>query len=131
MNETLMQEILKRLDLISEKLGEGGAFAWETFIRQALWVDGVLRVGFAVASIVLAIVLVCLGARVWKTVVNHYESDADAFFDTPLPAIVGIVLVVLVIILTVSAFSSLTSGLEHMANPAYYALMDLARSVGR
>jgi hypothetical protein len=35
MSETMMAEILKRLDVIGAKLSEGGAFAWQAYMRQA------------------------------------------------------------------------------------------------
>lgn len=119
-----MQEILKRLDSIGAKLGEGVAFSWEVFMRQALWVDGVFSV---IGYVVLMFLAVRCFAWAKAACKRAQGSDDDNLLDFlgPIGAAVGGA------ILSVSSVYGIWDGVAHVLNPQYYALMDLVKLVGK
>lgn len=124
-----MNEILKRLDLIGEKLGEGVAFSWETFVRQAFLVDGVwgLISNLIVASLACGGLL--LTVKLWA---KGREADNEGDYQSDLLYTIGGVLVGLaaVVLFPVAIVGAINS-ISHLINPQYYALTDLAKLVGK
>lgn len=133
MSETMMQEVLNRLDAIGAKLGEGGAFVWEAMMRQVFWVGGVLTLLFAVVLAVAS-----FGAyRLWW----HYnqiatEEKGKGYLGSNIrrqmdaEQVAGFS-VVGCVASAIAAAVFLFYGLAHIVNPTYYALMELAKLVGK
>jgi TctA family transporter len=131
MSETMMQEILNRLDVIGEKLGEGAAFTWETMMRQAVLVGGWLGIleaaGYALIAFFLYRVIRYLLSKKSDGHGNEEFVVADEVNRVFGSVFTGIAL----LIFGAMAVYSATQAMSHIINPSYYALMDLARLVGK
>lgn len=126
MSDAMMQEILKRIDTLSEKLGAGGAFAWETLMRQALWVDGVMQVVISLVLFGVAYGLIKLTFWFWRPAPEDsryeyaIEEDFVRFFGSML-TVTGAV------ITGIMSLVYFFDGLQHVINPQYYALVSLSQ----
>lgn len=120
-----MNELLKRLDLIGEKLGEGVGFVWEISLMQAFWVNGVFTVIFSVS-----LALVAYGA--YRLTRHLHERSTDDDCSDEFPYLLGMLGTGIgFIVAVVGSTANLYAGIVHMINPQYYALMDLAKMLGK
>lgn len=131
MSEPMMQEILKRLDTIGGKLGEGAAFSWGTFMKQAFWVDGVVSLIACLAGLVAAYFAIRLAAWMFKRSKRADEKHPYTGVDGDLWSMGGWATGFVCVIVAVVSILSIPGAISHMVNPGYYALMDLARLLGR
>jgi hypothetical protein len=130
MNDTMMQELLKRLDMLGEKLGDGAAAMWITLVRQAFWDGGVMNLCW----LTLWLLLGGLCLRTALRVGAKLSADKDPNSDTRLEyeergdlklgrgfAIAGAVACGLI------SVAVLQTAVTSLVNPQYYALQDLAK----
>ena len=127
MSESMMQEILKRLDTIGAKLGEGAEFAWRVSIKQQMINNGIL-------NLIISAVLLAVCWALVKILRSPYPTDSEDYngledetrhilkvagcgAGTAITFVWGLIV--------------LYEGLVHVINPQYYALMDLARLLGK
>lgn len=122
MSDQMMSEVLARLDLLIEKLGEGAVKAWPLFVKQALWVDGVatLVVGLVLAGTAAAAVRVMIALRNKAEDVDSIDAAVGYEFGSILVAVVAVILAVVGALMLITA-------VRRIINPEYYALMDIAR----
>lgn len=122
MSDQMMSEVLARLDLLIEKLGEGAVKAWPLFVKQAFWVDGVatLVAGLVLAGTAAAAVRVVIALRNKAEDVDSINEAVGYEFGSILVAVVAVILAV------VGALMSSTAVLR-IINPEYYALMNIVR----
>jgi hypothetical protein len=122
MSETMMQEILARLDAIGEKLGEGAAFTWETMIRQAVLVDGWLGLLGSVGYALLAFVFYRVVCYVWSK--KHDEKWNEERYVVKDEIVRGLGTSfggAGFIVLVVASLYSAQQAIAHIVNPTYYA----------
>lgn len=124
------QELLKRLDALSDKLGTTGAHLWAVLVRQAS-LEGGMNIGDAVILVVLAVVGYHFAKHCYRKYVeanknnNGYSSKGDGWCFGYIA--LGIVSGALVIIATCIAHQGLLS----LLNPEYFALSRIIETFGK
>jgi hypothetical protein len=132
MSETMMRELLARLDAIGAKLGEGAAFTWETMMRQAIFVDGWLKLLISVGYALLAFVLYRTIRYIWSKKLDEKWNEERYVVEDEVARPLGTIFVgAAFVIVAWFSLSSAHQAISHIANPQYYALWNLARLVGR
>ena len=123
MDKELMNEVLKRLDMIGEKLGYGANYFWPKFIRQE-YIDGWV-------SVVLLLVFAALFVGVLYYTVRHWKPKNEDG-TTPIYSIYGnnhegfwiFITTILFIILSYTGVNFLSKFFD-IFNPEYWALKSL------
>lgn len=114
------QEIFKRLDAMAEKLGVAAQYLWGVVVKQA-YVEGITDLIVTVVLAIAATIAIKLCIK-W-----HYKIIEDRWDDISyLPftfAVIGIV------VLLGIALGNLVDGVQHIANPAYFALKLLGEAI--
>lgn len=122
MSDSMMQEILNRLDALAGKLGEGAAYTWGTYMRQAFWVDGVLTAGLAV----MLAIATYFGIKLCLWNIMKVDDD-DTPYNKAEKYIAGEVITGLASIITgIISIVMMYNGLTHLINPQYYALISIS-----
>lgn len=118
------QELLKRLDVLAEKLGTTAAYLWSVLIRQAIS-DGVTDIVTAVFFAVVAYVVYNYGSRCLTKAKRSDRYDAKDYY------IGGYLLHASTVILAGISTTWLCSAVQHFINPSYYALHEVLESLGK
>ncbi len=107
MNTDTINAIQKALAPVAEKIGQGAAYGWEVVVRQQ-YINGIASLITALGC--LTGVFVCIWAAKWCKK-NQYGDGAGQFFSVG--GVVGFAMLF---------FCFITDGVQHLLNPAYYAL---------
>lgn len=105
------------LEVLAEKFGTNVAHLWGILVKQATisgYTDAVLS---GVLFIVLAL---SIGICVWAMKRDGYDDEWIVLFS----GFVGVASLILAPVFGVSAF-------KHIANPEYYALLEVLNAVGK
>jgi hypothetical protein len=114
------QEMLKRLDMLADKLGTTTAYLWSILLKQA-WLDGIellIAVGFLT---VLAVAAYKYGNECF---VYAKETDDDYYSG-------GYFLRIVMFLCLGSACWCLGDAVEHFLNPGYFALHEVLETLGK
>lgn len=118
LGKEVFEELLKRFDALTSKLGEAGGHIWSWYVRQA-YIEGIEQ--FVEAFFVLLIIIVTLvyAKRLWnKAKTEDYDFDYCAG---------ALALTLLGAVLLMWVYSCIGDGLELMLNPGYAALQNLLK----
>lgn len=128
MNDSLMQEILKRLDSLGEQLGAGAQYTWAAMMRQELVVNGWGNIVMAFVFAIIATALVKLAFWVCRPAPDSGGHRPEFAIEDETGRALGVVFSVIgAAIAAIFAIVCLWEGAAHLLNPSYYALMDLAQ----
>lgn len=131
MPETMMQEILKRMDVLVGKVSAGGEYAFGLAMKQAFWVEGVLGVCLSLLLAVLAVVVFRAGCHFTGVLKNERATGyIDRDFDKEMRAEFGVGLSYAICSgLVLGAVINLIASVPYLVNPEYYALMELVKAL--
>jgi len=121
MDKDLTAEILKRLDVLSEKLGTTATHLWAVLVKQA-YITGIadsVAAGFMLFLVVVGYKLLKAG---WVAAVK------DHWDDFPVRVIAGVLLVVVCAVLF---GCSVYSAVLELGNPEYFALHEILTVFGK
>lgn len=126
MNPEQVTQIKEALAPLTEKLGQGAEFVYETYVRQAI-MQGVIQVSIA-ALFLIVVLLAATKGRVWITKKIAAEN-AKSYGDPELFLGGGIFVGLVCLALLCVAVGLISDGVMHLTNPHYYAIKDLVASV--
>ncbi len=113
--EKISEELLKRLDLLAQKLGVTIEHLWQVLVRQAY-----VEAYFAIFSIISSVVLVTVACRyIVKTIDIAVEDNYDKRLSGRI--VLSFVLGILAVICLLTALFQY-SNLGYLFNPEFYAL---------
>lgn len=124
MNQEMMSEIFKRLDLLAAKLGTSAQFLWAVMRRQAtveLWTTAT-SVALSLAGTVGSVYLLKLGVRIFYSNNSGYDAEGRGII---ISIVGGILLATNIIWFIISVASLPTLAL----NPDYWVLRDILSTV--
>lgn len=131
MSDTMMQEILKRLDAITEKLGAGGAVVWQALVKQAFW-SGITSFVWVVFFTTIAFLSLRAARGITERLRLNDDPGSEVSFDaneeSNIRAGRGFFIAAAVVTSGI-ALVVLQGAVAHLLNPQYFALLDLARIV--
>lgn len=116
--------VAKVLDELAERLSGPAEKVWEIFVKQAI-ADGVGSLVIAVIGVIIIFSVIKLLPKISERL-NEYsyeECDEDVWIVLLL-LLCGIGLASIFVVPT-----ELISGIKHLINPEYYALMDIISNI--
>lgn len=116
MDKDTLQELLKRFDALTSKLGEAGGHVWSWYVRQQV-INGWLNLGEAGLALVIAIIAIAASVFCFR------KAREDDFENGYAPATVACVVISIVAALVV--IFATESAVQYILNPEYYALQSL------
>jgi heme/copper-type cytochrome/quinol oxidase subunit 2 len=125
MSEAMMQEILARLDALGEKLGIGAEMVWKTLVTQAYWVEGWFSVVVNAVGAVILLILAGGSVLYFLRRIDNPKPEEEPWMI--ITFLVGVGGTIGAIVLVVAAIYSV----QYILNPEYYALMNLAKFIGK
>ncbi len=116
LGKEVFEELLKRFDTLTSKLGEAGGHVWSWYVRQS-YVEGI--VNLVMAGILILFILLCV--KIFYIALARTETDeyADSSWVWMIASPVA------GFILTILTLCNIYDGLLHLLNPSYYALQNL------
>jgi hypothetical protein len=129
-NQEQIDQIKRELQPLAEKLGEGAAFVYETYVRQQMISGVVSLVGSLVGSVVVFLALKWF----WRlTMVKQAEAVGNSYYASTYDGEgwvwARVTATVLACIWFLVSFFVFFDGVQHLLNPHYYAIQDLLSSI--
>lgn len=108
MNTETVNAIKDALAPIAAKIGQGAEYGWDVVVRQQ-YINGVLNIAYSIMGLVYLLVYI---PYLFRAIKRDKESE---MFPIMVGGVIGIFALLALII-------DLGNGVQHLLNPAYYAL---------
>jgi len=117
-------EVLKRLDVLADKLGTTGTYLWHVLVKQGI-VIGAIDLFIASVFLILAILAFKVSYRGYSNFANDWD---DTEFKHGSRFAVGFIAG---IVASGVFLVHLTDGLQELLNPEFYALNTILEKFGK
>ena len=119
--KSIIESLKPALEVLSQKIGEGGAYAFELAVRQQ-YVDGAIGAFVAIVGIITLIALV----KGWSAL-EKWKEDGGSYSGRE-PLFYILVITVVAFAIPMFIFGTITA-IQHFMNPEWQAIVDIAKLV--
>ncbi len=119
--QTIIEEIKPGLEILAEKMGQGGMYAFELAVRQQ-YVDGVIGLFWGIIGLVTLIVY-AISFKGFYGWVQRGDGDGGR-------EVIMILTTIFTVIFGLLAFTfGMTTAITHFLNPEWQAIKDIVKLV--
>lgn len=119
------QELLKRLDILADKIGTTGTYLWHVLVKEG-YISGIKDVGLSILFLIIFSISTPYAVKFWKKV---YKADAYKSDESDIAW--GFVFSLLSLVGFVFFICFIYDGIGELFNPEYFALQKLLETLGK